>query len=385
MTGSLQIQNDKYYMVINLYEDGKRKPKWINTDLPVKGNKRAAQQMLNEYLANSEKTEALYKRKKTAAQGLTLLTYMVQWLESRKGSIEEGTYAAYDGMIKGRLTTFFGKENPKLADFSPQHLEDFYRWMRGEKLTGNTLVHYHACIRKALNHAFKTGLVLENVADKVDRPKKDKYIASYYDKGELDVLFEKSKGDALELVIYVTAFYGLRRSETLGLKWDAIDFQNKTVTIRHKVTDAIVDGKLTIIAKDKLKTKSSNRTLPLLPQIEERLLAERERQKRNKKLCKKSYQQSDYIFVNDLGEPIKPDFVSAHFKYFIGKNGLRKIRFHDLRHSCASLLLSLGIPMKQIQDWLGHSNFSTTADLYAHLDYSTKLLSGDAISGAFAG
>lgn len=287
--------------------------------------------MLNEHLANAEKNVAFNKRKQKAAPNLKFLDYMKDWLESRKGSIEEGTYASYEGMIFGRLTEFFKKENPLLADFSPQHLESFYRFLRKQKLSGNTLVHYHACIRKALSHAFKTELVIENITDKVDRPKKDKYIAQFYDKEELNELFELSKGDPLELIIYVTAFYGLRRSETLGLRWEAIDFKNKTVTIKHKVTEAMVDGKITMIAKDKLKTKSSNRTLPLLPQVEERLLDEKARQKHNKKLCKKSYEDNGYIFVNGLGKQIKPDYVTQHFGWLLEKKRLRKIRFHDLR------------------------------------------------------
>jgi len=384
LTGSLQVQGDKYYMVINYYEDGKRRPKWISTGLSVKGNKRAAQQMLNEHLADAEKNDAFNSRKQKAASDLKFLAYIKNWLESRQGSIEEGTYASYEGMINGRLTEFFKKENPLLTDFSPQHLESFYIFLRKKNLSGNTLLHYHACVRKALSHALKTGLVPENIADKVDRPKKDKYIAGFYDREELNKLFDLSRGDPLELLIYVTAFYGLRKSEALGLKWEVVDFKNKTVTIKHKVTSAMVDGKTTIIAKDKLKTKSSNRTLPLLPQVEERLLAERARQKHNKKLCRKSYEDSGYIFVNDLGELIRPNYVTQHFSILLTNKGLRKIRFHDLRHSCASLLLSLGIPMKQIQDWLGHSNFSTTADLYAHLDYSSKQDSGNAIAGALS-
>ena len=385
LTGSLQVQGSKYYMVINYYESGKRRPKWISTGLSVKGNKRAAQQMLNEHLANADKVDSFNSRKQSAPPDLKFLDYLENWLLSRKGSIEEGTYAAYEGMINGRLAGFFKKEAPLLVDFSPQHLERFYISLRGEGLSGNTLIHYHACVRKALSHAFKTGLVTENIADKVDRPKKDKYIAGFYDQEELNRLFELSKGDPLELIIYVAAFYGLRRSETLGLRWEAVDFKNKTITIKHKVTEAMVDGKLTLIIKDKLKTKSSNRTLPLLPQVEERLLAEKSRQKQNKKLCKKSYEDNGYIFVNDLGRQIKPGFVSNHFALLLEKQGLRKIRFHDLRHSCASLLLSLGIPMKQIQDWMGHSNFSTTADLYAHLDYTSKRESGVAIAGALGG
>ena len=334
MTGSLQIQKGKYYAVLNIYdENDKRKQKWINTGLPEKGNKRAAQQRLKAIIAEYEEAEQIQKitpKKKTC--DLTFLAYMSQWLKSIRGSIEDTTWTSYDVSVRSRLTEYFQEENPLLTDFSPQHLQDFYAWMRSRNLTGNTLVHYHACIRKALNQAFKNGLVYENVADKVDRPKKDKFVASYYDKDELNALFETSKGDPLELIIYITAFYGLRRSEVVGLKWDAVDFRNKTVTIRHKVTESTVDKKLVLIAKDKLKTKSSHRTMPLFAEVERRLLAEKERQNRNRKLCKTAYTDSGYIFVNDLGELIRPNFITQHFAILLENKGLRKIRFHDLRH-----------------------------------------------------
>lgn len=130
-----------------------------------------------------------------------------------------------------------------------------------------------------------------------------------------------------------------------------------------------------MISKEELKTESSKRTLPLIPSIEKMLLQRKHEQKRNKQLCLNAYntQYEDYIFVNDTGDLITPDYITSHFSNVLAKNGLRHIRFHDLRHSCASLLLSCGVPMKEIQLWLGHSNFSTTADIYSHLDYSSKV------------
>ena len=146
-----------------------------------------------------------------------------------------------------------------------------------------------------------------------------------------------------------------------------------------------VDGKFVPVGEDVLKTKSSFRTLPLIPAVENLLLAERERQAKNRRLFKGSYCRDylDYICVDESGKLLRPNYVTEHFVWIIRKYGLRKIRFHDIRHTCASLLLSNGIPMKQIQIWLGHSTFSTTADIYAHLDFSAQEQSAAAMSGMF--
>ncbi len=218
-------------------------------------------------------------------------------------------------------------------------------------------------------------------AHTLDRPKKDRFIGSFYDAEEVNKLFEVSKGTKLEFPILFGAFYGLRRSEALGLKWDAIDFENDSITIRHTVTSVTLDGKVQLVAADTTKTKSSLRTLPLVPFVKERLLVLKKEQENNRRLCGRSYhkQYAGYVCINEMGDLIKPHYVTEQFPKLLDANGLRRIRFHDLRHSCASLMLANGVPMKQIQDWLGHSDFSTTANIYAHLDYSTKLSSADAM------
>lgn len=180
-------------------------------------------------------------------------------------------------------------------------------------------------------------------------------------------------------------YYGLRRSEVLGLRWSAIDMKHKTISISHKVIEAEVDGKFVPKGEDVLKTKSSFRTLPLIPAVENLLLEEKEKQEMYRRLFKKSYCRDylDYICVDQCGKLLRPNYVTEHFSWIIEKYGLRKVRFHDLRHTCASLLLSNGISMKQIQIWLGHSTFSTTADIYAHLDYSAQEASANTMNGLF--
>ena len=224
-------------------------------------------------------------------------------------------------------------------------------------------------------------LIDVNPADKVERPKKDRYVGSFYDADEVNALFDAAKGTKLELPILFGAFYGLRRSEAIGLKWDAIDFEQNTITIRHTVTSCDLDGKRILVASDTTKTKSSMRTLPLVPFMRERLLALKDEQEENRRLCGRSYIKDyiGYVCVNEIGDLIKPHYVTESFPKLLKANELRHIRFHDLRHSCASLLLANGVPMKQIQEWLGHSDFSTTANIYAHLDYSSKLTSADAM------
>lgn len=227
----------------------------------------------------------------------------------------------------------------------------------------------------------KTDLVSQNVALKVDRPKKNDFQPVFLDAHELQKLFEIIRGTKLELPVLVAAFYGLRRGEVCGLKWDAIDFERGTLTIKRTVTEIQLDGKKKVIEQNSAKTKSSLRTLPLVGSFKEYFQQVREAQELNKKICGNcyNYDYDGYIFVDELGERMKPSYLTNFFSGFIQKHGMRKMRFHDLRHSCASLLLANGVPLKQIQDWLGHSDFSTTANIYAHLDYTSKLSSAQAM------
>lgn len=381
MKGSLQVKNGKFYAVLSTKdENGKYKKVWIATGLTEKGNKRKAEEKLNEIISEYSTKDNVFQDKNHKHENDILFSeFLKQWLVSIKNKVEEISYKGYSYTIKN-MARYFEKKKIYLKELQPYHIQEFYNSLYREGKNGNTAIHYHVLIREALQSAVKLGLVDKNVADLVDRPKKDKYQAEFYNKNELMKLFEVIKGDPLELVIHITAYYGLRRSEVIGLKWSAIDFENKMIKINHKVIE--VDKK--IIGKNKMKNKTSNRTLPLIPQIEQMLKEEKQKQEQNRKLCGKSYNTKywEYVCVNPLGDLLKPNFVSHHFKIIQNRYKLKHIRFHDLRHSCASLMLANGVPMKQIQEWLGHSTFQTTADIYAHLDFSSKLSSANAISNA---
>lgn len=282
--------------------------------------------------------------------------------------------------MKSAILPYFSERGILLKDLTPKVLQDFYT-LQLERVSANTVIHYHAIIHRALKYAVKMDMIPTNPADRIERPKKERFVGNFYDSNEVNTLFRCLEGHPLEIPIKLGAFYGLRRSEILGLKWNAIDFNANTITIRHTVTSCNVDGKHIEVAADTTKTKSSMRTLPLVPDFRELLLKKKEAQARYRKLCGRSYctEYLEYVCVNELGERLKPNALSAGFKRVLETNGMRVIRLHDLRHSCASLLLANGVPMKQIQEWLGHSDFSTTANIYAHLDYQSKLSSAEAM------
>ena len=303
---------------------------------------------------------------------------MEQWLDVVKSSIAVATYASYAASVKRIIAPYFRERRITLKELSAKDIQDFYLF-KLKSVSASSVIHYHANIHKALKYAVKMDLIPYNPADKVERPKKQKYIADYYRLEELEQLFEATKDHPYSLLIQITAFYGLRRSEALGLRWDAIDFERNTITIRHIVTNAKIDGKYEIIREDRAKTKSSLRSLPLVGNIREKLLALKEQQKENKRICGNCYNREydGYVFVDAMGNIFNPRNLSSNFSKLLEMNGLRHIRFHDLRHSCASLLLANDVPMKQIQEWLGHSDISTTANIYSHLDYKSKLTSAN--------
>lgn len=380
MKGSLQIKNGKYYAVISTKDEyGKYKKIWINTGFEIKGNKKKAEQKLNELLIEYDNGEILQNKRNDHSNDILFGDYLQKWLLSIKNKVEEITYESYTHNVN-ILANYFNDKKIYLKELKPYHIQDYYNHLHKLGRSGNTAIHYHVLIREALQSAVKQELIEKNVADFVDRPRKEKYQAKFYNKQELKKLFDCIKDDPLELVIHITAFYGLRRSEVLGLKWSAIDFENKMININHKVVRA---GKI-ILGKNKMKNKTSNRTLPLIPHIEEILIKAKEQQEQNKKLFGNTYNKKylDYVCVDPMGKLLRPDYITQHFRRIQNNHNLKQIRFHDLRHSCASLMLANNVPMKQIQEWLGHSTFQTTADIYAHLDYSSKLSSANAISNA---
>lgn len=383
VAGHLQEKNGMFYVVLNYRdENGKRKTPWISTNLPVRGNKKRAENFMMDVRRNFVPPNVQRTEEREAMQkGDILFTdFLLKWLRVAKSTVKLTTYASYEMMATRIIIPYFETLNIKLKELTTEDIQEFYS-AQLERVSANTVIHYHAVIHRALKYAVKIKTIQSNPAVNVERPRKEKFIGSFYDKKEINTLFDIIQGHPLEVAIKLAAFYGLRREEIIGLKWTAIDFENNTLTIQHTVTECNLDGKHIEVASDTAKTDSSLRTMPLVTNFREMLLAKKEKQEHYRKLCGRSYckEYLDYIFVNEMGERWKPRYLSDGFKRILEQNGLRRIRFHDLRHTCASLLLANNVPMKKIQEWLGHSDFSTTANIYAHLDFQSKISSAEAM------
>lgn len=393
------VKNGKHYVIFDYKdENDKRKRKWVTTGLSESCAKKALKAKVEEIVAAFH--EAYYASKnavsETAAVAETpkivlgnnkvyeFTEYLTYWLESTKPSISYNTYIGYMHNLN-KTKRYFDEKYPhiKLTEVKALHVQQYYNWLYESGLSGNSVRHHHVVLHKAFKYAIKIDILDANPTEKTELPKIQKFEASFYTKEELDKLFEAFKGDRIELVVHIAAYYGLRRSEVLGLNWDSIDFENKTLTIRRKVTSQNLKGTgETIRIDNELKTASSVRTFPLIPHIEKMLKDKKYQEEYYSQLIGDSFDKTYDGFVcrDDMGRLITPAHVTTHFKLIVDSNGLKHLRFHDLRHSCASLLVSSGVLMKAVQEWLGHATYNITANYYSHLDYNSKLASADTIS-----
>lgn len=388
VTSNLVVKRGIFQVALNYYDlNNKRVQKWKSLGLKdIPGNKTQAKKLQKE--VEREFEEELNTPKETVqSKGASILfgEYMKSWLNNIKSSVEPTTYASYKNKVE-TISEYFNALGITLDALKKSDIKEFYQHLVAERgIKAQTVKRYHANIHKALNEAVELELIQINPADKMKMDKSEQFISSYYNQQELEQLFEVAKGSIIELHILLASYYGLRREEVCGLKWSAIDFEKHTITISHTVTHCNVDGKYALVKKNRTKNTSSYRTLPLIPELEKLLLKRKYQQEQDKAKFGNTYKNKDgYILVDEEGKLILPDRVTKTFRNLLKDNGLKKIRFHDLRHSCASLLLANGVNMKEIQAYLGHSNWNTTANTYSHLESSTKEKSVNVIASVLS-
>ncbi len=307
VAGSLQKKNDMFYIVLT-YNDlnGRRKTKWIKTGLRVRGNKSKAEEILIYYRENfdtrlgcvpSEHIQTSVEQKNNSTD-ILFGDYLKEWLEEEKSTIELSTYAGYKTNVERIIAPYFDSRGVTLGTLNAHLIDQFYN-ERLKKVSANTVIHYHAVIRKALQDAYRNDLVPCNYADKAHRPKKGEFISNYYNRDELMILFDTVKGEPIEFAVLMAGYYGLRRSEVVGLKWSNIDLEYKTITIKHTVTTCTIDGKFITIAKDRAKTKKSIRTLPLIPPIYDLLMRMKKKEEIDKEFFGSDYcmKYEGYIYI----------------------------------------------------------------------------------------
>lgn len=368
MTGNLQIKNGKYYAVLNLKVDGKRKQKWVNMNLSEKCSKKERDKkfrdILNQYETNPQLNNST----------VLFSEYVTMWLKEAKIKVDTVTYQHYENDANNHIIPYFKNSKTKVIDINRQTLQDYFntKFENGRLdgkggLSAKTLRHHKNIIHQTLELAVMNKIILSNPCNNITLPKVEKNTYKFFNLEETKQFLNAVKNEPLYLLYLFTALYGLRRSEVLGIKWDSIDINAKRLTIQHTRTRCNE-----IIEKDKTKTKSSLRSFPLSDDVVNLLIKLKLQENRNKKLFGKDYVSNNYVFKWEDGRPYDPDYITHKFSKTLKKYGIKHISFHGLRHSCGSLLNEQGFTLKDIQEWLGHADIQTTANIYLHLDTKRK-------------
>lgn len=386
---SVQSKKGRLYAVMQVKKDETTKPVWRALGLPEGANKTKVNKAFREVVARYE--QEFWEEQERGGRppaDIPVYDYLVSYLKRVEPELQKNTIVSYRSMTNGKIRRYF-QRRPQLTvgNLKPQDIQDFYQSLFADGVVANTVIHYHALLRRAFQQAFKEERIDANPFDRVGRPKKNKFHGENYTQEELLTLLHLARGDVIYPAILLAGAMGLRRSEALGVRWSRIDWEKRTVLLDTKIVEYRENGKKKVEPVEEMKNKSSRRTLPLPDPVVEMLQVQKEHREVYRKMFQGSYstQYLDYVCVNQLGELLRPSYVTDHFRELLEKYGLRHIRFHDLRHTFASLLINQDVPLINVSNFLGHSDLSTTANIYAHLDKASKQASAAVISDILQG
>lgn len=386
---SVQSKKGRLYAVMQVKKDGTTKPVWRALGLSEGANKTKVNKAFREVVAQYE--QEFWEEQERGGRppaDIPVYDYLVSYLKRVEPELQKNTIVSYRSMTNGKIHRYF-QRRPQLTvgNLKPQDIQDFYQSLFADGVVANTVIHYHALLRRAFQQAFKEERIDANPFDRVGRPKKNKFHGENYTQEELLTLLHLARGDVIYPAILLAGAMGLRRSEALGVRWSRIDWEKRTVLLDTKIVEYRENGKKKVEPVEEMKNKSSRRTLPLPDPVVEMLQVQKEHREVYRKMFQGSYnaQYLDYVCVNQLGELLRPSYVTDHFRELLEKYGLRHIRFHDLRHTFASLLINQDVPLINVSNFLGHSDLSTTANIYAHLDKASKQASAAVISDILQG
>lgn len=326
---------------------------------------------------NKKQSEGNFLNQKS----ITVTEYLLQWLNDYvKINVRASSYVGYERIIKNHLIPYIG--NTLLKNLTAMQIDNLYAELlqNGRSdgkggLSQKSVQYTHRVLNESLEHAVKKQLIYFNpIKGITNTPKPKKFQATIYTAKELLYLLNVAKDTPYELPIALAGICGLRRGECLGLKISDIDFSTKTIKISRQL---ILLRKQ--IVESEPKSTDSNRIIAVPDMVMEIIKKQIQLNNHYKQLLQNEYFDEGYLICHNNGTPIRPDYLTKNFANFIQSKGLKKIRFHDLRHTCASLMLKSGVAMKTASEILGHSSISITADLYTHVLQDTKQVAANQI------
>jgi integrase len=294
----------------------------------------------------------------------TIEAFLARWLATATPSIRPMTVKCYETIIRLHLTPGLGRH--KLTQLRPDHIQSFYAEKLRAGLSPRMIQLCHAVLHRALHQAMRWRLVNHNVCDLVESPRPEsrhQVNAWTADDARRFLTMIRDAKDPHEELYVVALLTGLRLGELLGLHWDDVDLDHRRLVVRRQLQRLKDIG----LVEREPKSAGSRRTIALAAPAVDALRRWRVRQKEAKLLAGSIWQSTQYVFTSTVGGPIEPTNVSHRFHAMLTKLGLPLIRFHDLRHSCATLLLAAGQHPKLVQELLGHSQITLTLDTYSHV------------------
>ena len=303
--------------------------------------------------------------------------YLADWLEAQETILERSTFEAYKVYLGRHLIPYFEELGVELNELTAKQIQEYLTYkLKAGRLDGKsgglstvTVRKHFSVLKQALNDAVVQGEISVNPAMFAKMKRRKSTLTErtvLLTASEARKVVQAFEGHILYPVVVLALYYGLRRSEVLGLKWSAIDFENNTLTVCHTVVKNI-----SIVCKDSTKTEASRATFQLLPEVREILL----------NLKEKAPQGSEYICVWEDGRLMRPDSVTRGFQRVLKKHNLPQMRFHDLRHSTASILFDKGMSLEDVKNWMRHTDIETTSNIYLHYGRGRKILISHDLEG----
>lgn len=354
MRGHISKRGNKYSFVIDIGRDPvtkKRRQKRVSGFTSEKKARKAMTEMIAEINRGTyvEPTNETFGK------------YLTDWLNHKEKRVAYSTYRHYKSFIDNHIDPALG--HIKIQDLRPMTLQNFYdSLLENNKLSNRSIHHINRIITNCLNFGVKMGEIQTNVASAVEPVKVPRIEQQYWNVDEVNTFLESARGHIHFIAFYLAIFTGMRQGEILGLKWDSVDLENRMINVRRAIKRSEGGGEL----KD-LKNSSSYRSITMSEGLMFELKTHKNEQNRIKMRVGKDYSDQGFVVATKTGNFVLPTNLSRSFRTIRNKLDIKQIRFHDLRHTHASLLFKENVHPKIVQERLGHSSIETTLDTYSHM------------------